>query len=154
MVATAATVAVEPDARTSGGMVIEIGKDHRVIVDAGVDAAALAILQRRITLSNRVPSLRERAADTGITDPEMIYGSQDMLRGDRVVSALGARLVPFCPTRNLAEQSGGGSHRDLIGGYCRFNSLSLENPITHIEATAEAGNEHRQVDQAFHRKRR
>jgi hypothetical protein len=62
MVATAATVAVEPDARTSGGMVIEIGKDHRVIVDAG--EAALAILQRRITLSNRVPSLRERAADT------------------------------------------------------------------------------------------
>ncbi len=36
---------------TSGHMVIEIGKDRRVIVDAGVDAAALArvlaILERR-----------------------------------------------------------------------------------------------------------
>src|SRR3981189_780859 len=32
MVATAATVAAEPGARTSGRMVIEIGKDHRVIV--------------------------------------------------------------------------------------------------------------------------
>jgi transposase len=51
MVATAATVAAEPDARASGRMVIEIGKDRRVIVDAGVDAAALArvltILERR-----------------------------------------------------------------------------------------------------------
>ena len=38
-------------APTSGRMVIEIGKDRRVIVDAGVDAAALArvlaILERR-----------------------------------------------------------------------------------------------------------
>ena len=38
-------------ASTSGHMVIEIGKDRRVIVDAGVDAAALArvlaILERR-----------------------------------------------------------------------------------------------------------
>ena len=38
-------------APTSGHMVIEIGKDLRVIVDAGVDAAALArvlaILERR-----------------------------------------------------------------------------------------------------------
>jgi transposase len=40
-----------PAAPTSGHMVIEIGKDRRVIVDAGVDAAALArvlsILERR-----------------------------------------------------------------------------------------------------------
>jgi transposase len=51
MVATAATVAAEPYAHPSGRMVIEIGKDRRVIVDAGVDAAALArvlaILERR-----------------------------------------------------------------------------------------------------------
>ena len=51
MVATAETVAVEPSAPTTGRMVIEIGKDRRVIVDAGVDAAALArvlaILERR-----------------------------------------------------------------------------------------------------------
>jgi transposase len=51
MVATAETVATEPSAPTTGRMVIEIGKDHRVIVDAGVDAAALArvlaILERR-----------------------------------------------------------------------------------------------------------
>ena len=51
MVATTATVAAEPDANPSGRMVIEIGKDRRVIVDAGVDAAALArvlaILERR-----------------------------------------------------------------------------------------------------------
>jgi transposase len=51
MVATAETMATEPDARASGRMVIEIGKDRRVIVDAGVDAAALArvlaILERR-----------------------------------------------------------------------------------------------------------
>ena len=40
-----------PATPTSGHMVIEIGKDRRVIVDAGVDAAALArvlaILERR-----------------------------------------------------------------------------------------------------------
>ena len=40
-----------PARRASGRMVIEIGKDRRVIVDAGVDAAALArvlaILERR-----------------------------------------------------------------------------------------------------------
>ena len=51
MVATAAPVAAEPDARANGRMGIEIGKDRRVIVDAGVDAAALArvlaILERR-----------------------------------------------------------------------------------------------------------
>src|SRR6185437_8476195 len=51
MVATAETVAAEPGARASGRMVIEIGKDRRVIVDAGVDAAALArvlaILERQ-----------------------------------------------------------------------------------------------------------
>jgi transposase len=51
MVATAATMVAEPGARASGRMVIEIGKDRRVIVDAGVDAAALArvlaILERR-----------------------------------------------------------------------------------------------------------
>jgi transposase len=51
MVATAATVAAEPSAPTIGCMVIEIGKDRRIIVDAGVDAAALArvltILERR-----------------------------------------------------------------------------------------------------------
>jgi transposase len=51
-----AMVVTEPVALTSaapenGRMVIEIGKDRRVIVDAGVDAAALArvlaILERR-----------------------------------------------------------------------------------------------------------
>jgi transposase len=51
MVAPADTVAAEPSAPTTGRMVIEIGKDRRVIVDAGVDAAALArvlaILERR-----------------------------------------------------------------------------------------------------------
>jgi transposase len=40
-----------PAASASGRMVIEIGRDRRVIVDAGVDAAALArvlaILERR-----------------------------------------------------------------------------------------------------------
>ena len=40
-----------PAASTTGRMVIEIGKDRRVIVDAGVDASALArvlaILERR-----------------------------------------------------------------------------------------------------------
>jgi transposase len=40
-----------PAAPASGRMVIEIGRDRRVIVDAGVDAAALArvlvILERR-----------------------------------------------------------------------------------------------------------
>ena len=51
VVATAETIAAEPGAGASGRMVIEIGKDRRVIVDAGVDAAALArvlaILERR-----------------------------------------------------------------------------------------------------------
>ena len=51
VVATAETIAAGPGARASGRMVIEIGKDRRVIVDAGVDAAALgrvlAILERR-----------------------------------------------------------------------------------------------------------
>jgi len=51
VVATTETIAAEPGARASGRMVIEIGKDRRVIVDAGVDAAALArvlaILERR-----------------------------------------------------------------------------------------------------------
>jgi transposase len=51
MVAPTETVAAEAGARASGRMVIEIGKDRRVIVDAGVDAAALArvltILERR-----------------------------------------------------------------------------------------------------------
>lgn len=51
VVATAETVVAEPDARVSGRMVIEIGKDRRVIVDAGVDASTLArvlaILERR-----------------------------------------------------------------------------------------------------------
>jgi transposase len=50
VVAIAETIAAEP-ARASGRMVIEIGKDRRVIVDADVDAAALArvlaILERR-----------------------------------------------------------------------------------------------------------
>jgi transposase len=51
VVATAETIAAEPGARTSGRMVIELGKDPRVIIDTGVDAAALgrvlAILERR-----------------------------------------------------------------------------------------------------------
>jgi transposase len=51
VVASAETVAPESSALTTGRMVIEIGKDRRVIVDAGVDAAALArvlaILERR-----------------------------------------------------------------------------------------------------------
>jgi transposase len=51
MVATAGTLAAEPDASAIGRMVIEIGKDRRVIVDAGVDAAALErvlrVLERR-----------------------------------------------------------------------------------------------------------
>ena len=51
VVATAETMAAEPGARVSGRMVIEIGKDRRVLVDADVDAAALArvlsILERR-----------------------------------------------------------------------------------------------------------
>jgi transposase len=51
MVATAETAAAEPGAPASGRMVIEIGKDRRIIVDASVDAAALArvlaILERR-----------------------------------------------------------------------------------------------------------
>ena len=50
-VATTGTVAPESSTSTTGRMVIEIGKDRRVIVDAGVDAAALArvlaILERR-----------------------------------------------------------------------------------------------------------
>jgi transposase len=51
VVAAAETMAAEPGARVSSRMVIEIGKDRRVIVDAGIDAAALArvlaILERR-----------------------------------------------------------------------------------------------------------
>lgn len=51
VVASAETFAAEPDARMSGRMVIEIGKDRRVIVDAGVDekalARVLAVLGRR-----------------------------------------------------------------------------------------------------------
>jgi transposase len=51
MVASAETVAAEPSAPASGRMVIEIGKDRRVIVDAGVDAVALErvlrVLERR-----------------------------------------------------------------------------------------------------------
>jgi transposase len=51
VVASAETVASEPRALTTGRMVIEIWKDRRVIVDASVDAAALArvlaILERR-----------------------------------------------------------------------------------------------------------
>lgn len=51
MVFAAATVSAEPAPPASGRMVFEIGKDRRVIVDAGVDAAALArvlaILERR-----------------------------------------------------------------------------------------------------------
>ena len=44
-------VALTPAAPANGRMVIEIGKERRVIVDAGVNAAALArvlvILERR-----------------------------------------------------------------------------------------------------------
>ena len=51
MVATAETVAAEPSAPTTNHMVIEIGKDRQIIVNASVDAAALAqmlaILERR-----------------------------------------------------------------------------------------------------------
>jgi hypothetical protein len=49
MVATAETVVAEPSAPTIGRMVIEIGKHRRIIVDAGVDAAALVltILEQR-----------------------------------------------------------------------------------------------------------
>ena len=49
VVATAETMAAEPGARASGRMVIEIGKDRRVIVDADAAALArvLAILERR-----------------------------------------------------------------------------------------------------------
>jgi transposase len=51
VVTSAETVAAESSTLTTGRMVIEIGKDRRVIVDAGVDAAALArvlaILERR-----------------------------------------------------------------------------------------------------------
>ena len=47
----AETAPTVPAAPASGRMVIEIGRDRRVIVDAGVDAAALArvlaILERR-----------------------------------------------------------------------------------------------------------
>ena len=47
----AAPMPSTPATSTSGHMVIEIGKDRRVIVDSGVDAAALArvlaILERR-----------------------------------------------------------------------------------------------------------
>jgi transposase len=51
VVASVGAVAPESSTATTGRMVIEIGKDRRVIVDAGVDAAALArvlgILERR-----------------------------------------------------------------------------------------------------------
>jgi transposase len=51
VVTTAERVAAESSGLTTGRMVIEIGKDRRVIVDAGVDAGALArvlaILERR-----------------------------------------------------------------------------------------------------------
>lgn len=44
-------IALTPAVPANGRMTIEIGKDRRVIVDAGVDAAALArvlaILERR-----------------------------------------------------------------------------------------------------------
>ena len=51
MVAAAEPAPAEPSAPATSRMVIEIGKDRRIIVDAGVDAAALArvlaILERR-----------------------------------------------------------------------------------------------------------
>ena len=51
VVAAGEAVAAECSASKTGRMVIEIGKDRRIIVDAGVDAAALArvlaILERR-----------------------------------------------------------------------------------------------------------
>jgi transposase len=47
VVATAETIAAEPGARASGRMVIEIGKDRRVIVDAAALGRVLAILERR-----------------------------------------------------------------------------------------------------------
>ena len=51
VVSSGETVAAQSSALTTGRMVIEIGKDRRIIVDAGVDAAALArvlaILERR-----------------------------------------------------------------------------------------------------------
>ena len=51
MVAAAEPVPAEPSAPATSRMVIEIGKDCRIIVDAGVDAVALArvlaILERR-----------------------------------------------------------------------------------------------------------
>jgi transposase len=51
VVAPVGAVAPESSTATTGRMVIEIGKDRRVIVDADVDAAALArvlgILERR-----------------------------------------------------------------------------------------------------------
>ena len=51
VVASVGAVAPESSTATTGRMVIEIGKDRRVIVDADVDAAALArvlgILERR-----------------------------------------------------------------------------------------------------------
>ena len=51
VVAPVGAVAPKSSTATTGRLVIEIGKDRRVIVDAGVDAAALArvlgILERR-----------------------------------------------------------------------------------------------------------
>ena len=51
VVVTAETIASEPGARASGRMVIIIGRDRRIIVDASVDATALArvleVLERR-----------------------------------------------------------------------------------------------------------
>jgi transposase len=47
VVATAETVAAESGASTTGRMVIEIGQDRRVIVDAAALARVLAILERR-----------------------------------------------------------------------------------------------------------
>jgi hypothetical protein len=46
-----------------------------------------------------------------------------------------------------------GGRGKLVGRDQKSGSLSLENPITHIKSTPEAGNEHRQVNQAFHPKR-